>query len=75
MNTAYNMDCMEAMRQMPDKCFDLAVVDPPYGINAAKMHGGLGNSPRCAKKKIVCGNLRIGMLALLRKNILTNCFA
>lgn len=28
----YNMDCMEAMRQMPDKCFDLAVVDPPYGI-------------------------------------------
>lgn len=28
----YNMDCMEAMRQMPDKCFELAVVDPPYGI-------------------------------------------
>lgn len=26
----YNMDCLEAMRQMPDKCFDLAVVDPPY---------------------------------------------
>ena len=33
MNIAYNMDCMEAMRKMPDKCFDLAVVDPPYGIN------------------------------------------
>ena len=30
MNIAYNMDCMEAMREMPDKCFDLAVVDPPY---------------------------------------------
>lgn len=29
-NIAYNMDCMEAMKQMPDKCFDLAVVDPPY---------------------------------------------
>ena len=27
---AYNMDCMEAMRKMPDKCFDLAVCDPPY---------------------------------------------
>lgn len=26
----YNMDCMEAMQEMPDKCFDLAVVDPPY---------------------------------------------
>ena len=34
MNFAYNMDCMEAMRQMPDKCFDLAVVDPPYYENA-----------------------------------------
>ena len=29
---AYNMDCMEALRSMPDKAFDLAVVDPPYGI-------------------------------------------
>ena len=27
-----NMDCMEFMRQFPDKFFDLAVVDPPYGI-------------------------------------------
>lgn len=26
----YNMDCMDAIRKMPDKCFDLAVVDPPY---------------------------------------------
>lgn len=33
-NIAYNMDCMEAMRKMPDKCFDLAVVDPPYYENA-----------------------------------------
>jgi site-specific DNA-methyltransferase (adenine-specific) len=34
---AYNMDCMEAMRAMPDKCFDLAIVDPPYGIGVGKM--------------------------------------
>lgn len=27
-----NMDCMEYMRQFPDKFFDLACVDPPYGI-------------------------------------------
>ena len=32
MNIAYNMDCMEYMRTLPDKAFDLAVVDPPYGI-------------------------------------------
>jgi site-specific DNA-methyltransferase (adenine-specific) len=28
----YNMDCMEAMKAFPDGFFDLAVVDPPYGI-------------------------------------------
>ena len=32
MNVAYNMDCMEYMRTLQDKAFDLAVVDPPYGI-------------------------------------------
>jgi len=26
-------DCMEAMRAMEDNAFDLAIVDPPYGIN------------------------------------------
>lgn len=31
MNIALNADCMEVMRQYPDKYFDLAVVDPPYG--------------------------------------------
>lgn len=29
----YNMDCMAGMREFPDKHFDLAIVDPPYGIN------------------------------------------
>ena len=28
----YNMDCMEGMQSFPDKYFDLAIVDPPYGI-------------------------------------------
>lgn len=26
----YLMDCMEGMKQFPDKYFDLAIVDPPY---------------------------------------------
>lgn len=30
---AYNGDCMEGMKEYPDKYFDLAVVDPPYGNN------------------------------------------
>ena len=32
---AYLRDCMEAMAEFPDKFFDLAVVDPPYGIGEA----------------------------------------
>ena len=31
----YNADCMEAMKQMEDNQFDLAIVDPPYGSNDA----------------------------------------
>lgn len=27
------MDCMQGMKEFPDKYFDLAIVDPPYGIN------------------------------------------
>lgn len=29
---AYNRDCLEAMREMDDNAFELAIVDPPYGI-------------------------------------------
>ena len=28
----FNIDCMEGMREKPDNYYDLAVVDPPYGI-------------------------------------------
>jgi site-specific DNA-methyltransferase (adenine-specific) len=28
----FNMDCMEGMSQFPDKYFDLAIVDPPFGL-------------------------------------------
>ena len=26
------MDCLDAMKEMPDNAYDLAIVDPPYGI-------------------------------------------
>ena len=44
----YNMDCMDGMKQFPDKYFDLAIVDPPYGLKRFKSNDG-GNS-----KKIKC---------------------
>lgn len=34
----FNMDCMEAMKQMPDKSVDLIITDPPYGMNFVSNH-------------------------------------
>lgn len=34
----YNVDCMEFLRTQPDKAFDLAIVDPPYGIGINTMN-------------------------------------
>jgi len=41
LNRLYNMDCMEGMAQFPDKYFELAIVDPPYGIGITES-GRLG---------------------------------
>ena len=38
----YNMDCMDGMKEFPDKFFDLAIVDPPYGINIGSSSMGAG---------------------------------
>lgn len=41
---ALNVDCMEYMRTLPDKAFDLAIVDPSYGDGnggSAKRFGGM----------------------------------
>ena len=43
-----NCDCMVGMARYPDKHFDLAIVDPPYGLDRYKKNDG-GNS-----KKIRC---------------------
>ena len=41
----YNMDCVAGMREYPDKYFDLAIVDPPYGLERFKANDG-GNSKK-----------------------------
>ena len=45
----HNQDCLEAMKQMKDNQFDLAIVDPPYGIDINSSgrlghYGGKGKS-------------------------------
>lgn len=41
LNRLYNMDCKEAMIQFPDKYFELAIIDSPYGI---RQSGGKNKS-------------------------------
>ena len=48
-------DCMEVMKGYPDKYFDLAIVDPPYGINFGTFNrtntDGAGNRYKADKYK------------------------
>lgn len=39
-NIVFHANCMDIMSRYPDGFFDLAVVDPPYGINAPNMQMG-----------------------------------
>lgn len=51
MTEAHNIDCMEYMRTLPDKSFDLAVVDPPYG-------GGCSQSVKAERERERAGAAR-----------------
>ena len=42
MTEAYLIDCMEYMATLPDKAFELAICDPPYGISYARGKNGWG---------------------------------
>ena len=44
-----NIDCMVGMAEYPDKYFDLAVVDPPYGLDLANMNMGAGKGKKCSR--------------------------
>jgi len=47
----HNIDCMSYMATLPDKAFDLAIVDPPYGID-------IGNDARAGVKFKVAATKR-----------------
>jgi site-specific DNA-methyltransferase (adenine-specific) len=40
--TFYNCDCMELLKETPDKYYELAIVDPPYGIKRDTGFVGFG---------------------------------
>ena len=71
----YNMDCMEGMSQFPDKYFDLAIVDPPYGIGVGSMaytNGVQMVGNALAKRTDYSGHKEWDSKPQ-RKNILMNC--
>ena len=45
LNKITHADCLEVMRQLPDKCIDLVLTDPPYGLKIAR-RGVLGSPGR-----------------------------
>ena len=48
-SVVYNEDCVEALKRFSDNHFDLAVVDPPYGLDLANMNMGIGKSKKASK--------------------------
>jgi len=56
----YNQDCMEAMKSMPDKAYELAIVDPPYGIGAPRLkwEASSGAKIRCRNPFSGSGKLK-----------------
>lgn len=44
-------DNMELMARYPDNYFDLAIVDPPYGIDLVNMNMGIGKTTKASKAK------------------------
>ena len=46
-------DCMEYMKSLPDKSFDLAIVDPPYGIGIDGQKKSINKNPKYNRKEHV----------------------
>ena len=50
MSEYHNKDCMEGMKEFPDKYFELAIVDPPYGVITEQIGFETMNNTRNANK-------------------------
>jgi len=61
---------MEFMARYPDKHFELAIVDPPYGINAAEMNMGDGYYGKGRKDRLSsgAGKLKTRKIQIMRSD-------
>ena len=64
------MDCMQGMKEFPDKYFELAICDPPYGIgiDGQKLNINKKNLKYSRKEH----KKRTGMQAFHRRSISEN---
>lgn len=71
----YNCDCMEFMKTLPDKFFDLAIVDPPYGIGQPKQENLKGyNGRKSLEERLIKNRLNNGSGKLKNRSLNTmNC--
>ncbi len=70
-----NEDCMEGMARYPDNYFDLAIVDPPYGIGQTKQGNHKGyNSRKSLEERLQKNRLNTGAGKLKDRKLNTsNC--
>ena len=69
----YNQDCLEAMKKMDDNSYDLAIVDPPYGLIESGGQTG-GNTMKTVMKRAFGNKELENGIPNRQKNILMNCF-
>ena len=50
-NQIINDDCINILKELPDKCIDLVLTDPPYGINISNNIGRRKNDKHSDYKK------------------------
>lgn len=51
LNRLYNLDCMQGMKEFPDGFFDLAIVDPTYGIGIDGQRKRVCRNPKHNRKE------------------------
>ena len=49
-NKIYNADCLDILKELPDKCIDLVLTDPPYGIGRFGNRVEISNRIDCTAK-------------------------
>ena len=50
-SVVYNEDCVEGLKRFSDNHFDLAIVDPPYGLGKRTTDGGSNKNTQTKHKQ------------------------